>query len=81
MYGGYMAEPMYELLARIANFSPAIPSFSCGMTPQLAKQIVEKFGADVMITSGGYVHSHPLGVEAAVKEFREALCVPTVSKQ
>lgn len=73
MYGGYMADTPGELQRRIAAMKNTIPSFSCGATPEIARDIKTKFGNDVMIAAGGYVAGHPKGVGYAVREFREAV--------
>lgn len=71
MYGGYLAEQVGVLKTRIEKFSPALPSFSCGMDPIVAARIIQLFGTDVMLTSGGYIHSHPEGPAAGVRAMRE----------
>ena len=73
MYGGYMAETVDVLSKRITALGNTIPSFSCGMTPELAGRCKDMFGHDVMVTSGGWIHSQPEGVAWAVKKMREAV--------
>lgn len=73
MYGGYLAEPVSELKKRITALGNTIPSFSCGMRPELVATIRQTFGDDWMATSGGYICGHKGGVTAAVREFREAV--------
>lgn len=71
MSGGYLSESDDELRARIGALQTTIPSFSCGAMPHHVEELAEKFGSDIMITSGGYVNGHEKGVEYAVKEFRQ----------
>jgi len=72
MYGGYLAEPYDELTERIRQLRTTVPSFSCGLEPTVARTIVEKFGVNIMLTSGGWIHAHPGGVAMAVLELQEA---------
>lgn len=73
MYGGYMADTVGDLEKRIKALGKTIPSFSCGMNPELATQIKGLFGNDVMLTSGGWVCGYPGGITQAVKMLREAI--------
>ena len=77
MVGGYLDESPRQVQARIDALRPAIPSFSCGMEPKLVRPIVEQFGQDVMLTSGGYIHSHPDGIVAGCRAMREAIDAAT----
>ena len=72
MYGGYMNEAASELKMRMTALKNTIPSFSCGAEPCHVIELSGIFGNDIMITSGGYIHSHPKGITYAVKEFRDA---------
>ncbi len=49
------------------------PALSCGMTKELIPGIREKFGNDWMANVGGAIHTHPEGIEKAVKELREVI--------
>ena len=73
MYGGYLAEEAEALKRRIAAVQTTIPSFSCGMTPLLAEQIIQRFGTDLMVTSGGWIHGQPDGITAACRQLRHAV--------
>lgn len=73
MYGGYMSESVEVLKKRIKAMGTTLPSFSCGMTPKAARKIVDIFGPDVMLTSGGWIGSHPKGITYAVKEMQRAI--------
>ena len=72
MYGGYLSEQVGILKTRMEKFSPSLPSFSCGMTPELGSRILQLFGTDGVLTSGGFIHSHPSGPAAGVRALREA---------
>jgi ribulose-bisphosphate carboxylase large chain len=75
MYGGYM-DMGYEELKNIQNVcleQNMVPAFSCGMTKELIPGIREKFGNDWMANVGGAIHTHPSGIEVAVKELRAVI--------
>lgn len=78
MMGGYLNESQDVLQKRIDalqgpcfGHKGTIPSFSCGATPAHVPTLYEAFGADIMISAGGYIHSHPVSTTAAVREFRD----------
>lgn len=80
MWGGYMSEPQEELEARLDALQghwfeapKVVPSFSCGAHPGMVRALVNRFGNDIMISSGGAIHGHPMGVRAGVLAFRQAL--------
>ena len=73
MFGGYLSEPVGEIKGRIQAMGTTVPSFSCGAHPGLVGKLRSLFGDDIMITSGGNIHGHPMGVKAGVKAFRQAL--------
>ncbi len=80
MWGGYMSESERELEERIdalqgkwCEFPKVVPSFSCGAHPGMVRAIVKRFGNDVMISSGGAIHGHPMGTQAGARAFRQAL--------
>ena len=56
MYGGYMAEEIKELRKRITALGTTLPTFSCGLTPELAKRIIQQFGTNLAVFSGGWIH-------------------------
>lgn len=71
MNGGYLNEKESTIRSRISALSNTMPSFSCGAEPRHVQDLASKFGKDIMITSGGYIHAHPKGITYAVKEFRD----------
>ena len=73
MFGGYLSESVGEIKRRIEAMGSVIPSFSCGAHPGVVGKLRHLFGDDIMITSGGAIHGHPLGVQAGAKAFRQAL--------
>lgn len=73
MYGGYLAESVEVLQRRIRKLGTTLPSFSCGMNPSLAEQIVKLFRNDVMVTSGGFIHGQAEGIAASVRALRRAV--------
>ena len=73
MYGGYLAEEQGVLTRRMQALRTTLPSLSCGMTPELATQIIERFGTDLMVTSGGWVHGQAEGITAACQRLRRAV--------
>lgn len=56
MYGGYLAEAKGVLDRRIKALGPILPTFSCGLNPELAETIVRIFGTNVALLSGGWIH-------------------------
>ena len=82
MWGGYLDEPEDLLWAKLAamrdttggsRFRSMVPSFSCGAHPGLVPQLADRFGVDIMISSGGAIHGHPMGTKAGARAFRQAL--------
>ena len=73
MFGGYLAESVGALREKIYAMGNTTPSFSCGAHPGLVGKLRFLFGDDIMITSGGNIHGHPMGIKAGVKAFRQAL--------
>jgi len=55
------------------NFKPMMPVASGGLHPALIPKIIEIFGNDVVIQSGGGIHGHLLGTRAGAKAMRQAL--------
>jgi len=72
MFGGYLSETTIEIGLKINNLRDTIPSFSCGMTPERARTIVKLFGKNVMVTSGGWIHSQT-SIRDAVRQMRNAV--------
>ena len=84
MWGGYMSEPEVELRERLyalqgpwCELPRVVPSFSCGAHPGMVQALVKRFGNDIMVTSGGAIHGHPLGTRAGAMAFRQALSAST----
>lgn len=73
MYGGSMSEGVMDLRRRIKMLDTTLPSFSCGLTPKQVPQIIEHFGIDVILTSGGWIAGHKDGIKAAIAKMREAI--------
>lgn len=80
MWGGYMSESEEDLKERLnslqgswCKYPKVMPSFSCGAHPGMVQALVKRFGNDIMISSGGTIHGHPMGTKAGAKAFRQAL--------
>ena len=73
MFGGYLSESVGSLREKIYSMGVTTPSFSCGAHPGLVGKLRYLFGDDIMITSGGAIHGHPLGIHAGVRAFHQAL--------
>lgn len=73
MYGGYLSETVEALKQRMMMLKTTMPSFSCGMTPALGETIINTFGIDLMLTSGGWIHGQPDGITEAVKTFKRRI--------
>jgi len=71
MVGSYLNDSVSSIEARIKALGNTIPSFSCGATPEHVSKLVDMFGTDIMITSGGYINGHKKGISCAVREFRK----------
>ncbi len=79
MVGGYLDEPisvmkerLYALAMPWHGLKSTIGSLSCGATPGMVEGLGEALGTDIMISSGGCLHAHPLGTRAGAKAFRDA---------
>jgi ribulose 1,5-bisphosphate carboxylase large subunit-like protein len=79
MVGGYLDEPkdvmhkrMDVLRGPLYGLKGLMPSLSCGATPGMVEGLVDMFGPDIMVSSGGAIHGHPLGSLAGAKAFRDA---------
>ena len=73
MTGSYLNEPVAVLKARIAAMRTTMPAFSCGLEPRHVRPLVETFGNDILLMSGGFVAAHPQGVTVALRELKRAL--------
>lgn len=79
MVGGYLDEPkdvmakrMDVLRGPMYGLKGLMPSLSCGATPGMVEGLVDLFGYDIMVSSGGAIHGHPMGSLAGAKAFRDA---------
>ena len=73
MHGGYLSESEDVLKARMKALGSTVPSFSCGVTHELAPKLRNMFGNDIMITAGGAICGDPDGLTAGVMKFRKAV--------
>ena len=73
MMDSYLNEPVGVLKSRIAALRTTMPSFSCGLEPRHVKPLVETFGQDILLMSGGFVAAHPEGVSVALQELKAQL--------
>jgi len=79
MMGGYLDEGEDVMLSRLEilrgplyGLKNTMPSLSCGATPGMVEHLWERLGADIMVSSGGCLHGHPMGTRAGAKAFRDA---------
>jgi ribulose-bisphosphate carboxylase large chain len=75
MWGGYLSDDPVELaeIMRMLTGYNVVPALSCGMNAELIPKVTDRFGVDYMANVGAACHSHPLGVEAGVRELRRAI--------
>lgn len=80
MWGGYMSESEDDIKDRLnalqgnwCLYPKVIPSFSCGAHPGMVQALIRRFGNNIMISSGGAIHGHPMGTEAGARAFRQAI--------
>ena len=73
MTQSYLNESVDALKIRIQALGNTMPAFSCGLEPRHVTLLVETFGKDILLMSGGFVASHPQGVGKALQELEEAL--------
>ncbi|GAA3623150.1 ribulose-bisphosphate carboxylase large subunit family protein [Nonomuraea rosea] len=80
MWGGYLNESISALEVKLGvmrgswiGLNTLLPSFSCGAHPGLVRDLGERFGNDIMISSGGAIHGHPMGTTAGARAFRQAI--------
>ena len=66
MMESYLDESVEVLEARIRALGSTLPAFSCGLGPRHVKPLVDTFGRDILLMSGGFVASHPEGVAVAL---------------
>ncbi len=63
----------FQMLAPWAHIKPMFPMPGGGTTQGHVEDLVNKFGKDVMIASGGAIHGHPMGPAAGARAFRQAI--------
>jgi len=75
MWGGYLSDPEDELreTMKILTDGNVTPALSCGLTADLIKPIVDKFGVDWLANSGGGIHSDPEGTMVGARKIRTAV--------
>jgi len=75
MWGGYLSDPEEELheTFNVLHKYNVLPALSCGMTADLIKPIVEKFGFDWMANVGGSIHNDLGGTIAGARKIRTAI--------
>ncbi|MHA1195203.1 MAG: RuBisCO large subunit C-terminal-like domain-containing protein, partial [Promethearchaeota archaeon] len=55
------------------HIKPTLPMPSGGITPGMVEKCIKEAGTDILIGSGGGIHSHPDGPIAGAKAFRQAI--------
>jgi len=75
MWGGYLSDPEDELreTLKILTDGNVTPALSCGLTAELIRPIVDKFGVDWLANSGGGIHSDPEGTREGARKIRAAV--------
>lgn len=75
MWGGYLSDPEDELreTMKILTDGNVTPALSCGLTAELIKPIVDKFGVDWLANSGGGIHGDPQGTVVGARKIRTAV--------
>ena len=75
MWGGYLSDPEDELreTLKILTDGNVTPALSCGLTAELIRPIVDKFGVDWLTNSGGGIHSDPEGTMVGARKIRNAV--------
>lgn len=57
----------------LKHIKPTLPMPSGGITPGMVEKCIKEAGKDILIGSGGGIHSHPDGPIAGAKAFRQAI--------
>ena len=57
----------------LQHIKPTLPMPSGGITPGMVEKTMKEAGKDILIGSGGGIHSHPDGPIAGAKAFRQAI--------
>ena len=55
------------------HIKPTLPMPSGGITPGMVEKCIKEAGKDILIGSGGGIHSHPDGPTAGARAFRQAI--------
>lgn len=55
------------------HLKPTLPMPSGGITPGMVEKCIKEAGNDILIGSGGGIHSHPDGPTSGAKAFRQAI--------
>ncbi|GAI59448.1 unnamed protein product, partial [marine sediment metagenome] len=55
------------------HISPTLPMPSGGITQGMVEKAIKEAGTDILIGSGGGIHSHPDGPTSGAKAFRQAI--------
>jgi len=55
------------------HIKPTLPMPSGGITPGMVEKCIKEAGTDILIGSGGGIHSHPDGPISGAKAFRQAI--------
>jgi 2,3-diketo-5-methylthiopentyl-1-phosphate enolase len=58
---------------RLQHIKPTLPMPSGGITPGMVEKCMSEAGKDILIGSGGGIHSHPDGPIDGAKAFRQAI--------
>jgi 2,3-diketo-5-methylthiopentyl-1-phosphate enolase len=58
---------------RLQHIKPTLPMPSGGITPGMVETCIKEAGKDILIGSGGGIHSHPDGPISGAKAFRQAI--------
>ena len=57
----------------LQHIRPTLPMPSGGITPGMVEKCIKEAGNDILIGSGGGIHSHPDGPISGAKAFRQAI--------
>jgi ribulose-bisphosphate carboxylase large chain len=77
---GKMAETKEEVLENVRalkesmhGLKPVLPVASGGLHPRLVPELINIFGRDFVIQTGGGIHGHPSGTESGARAMRQAV--------
>lgn len=57
----------------LRDIKPSMPMPSGGIATPMVEDVINDIGYDIMLGSGGAIHSHPMGPEAGTRAFRQAI--------